>query len=134
LGAGLCAGQALLLCNRLFDLNLPTALADEIQASERLRRLAAIAVKTMADEYAEGEAARGFVSTTRVMLAQFLLGKGWAFFAAQCRMESVRLLDVVDLPLPPALQFLYPFLRLPLWLWRRAKSAAMSARALGSKL
>lgn len=127
-GAGRCAAQALLLCNRLFNLSLPAGLANEIAGDRTAQRLATIAVKTMADPYVEAEAARGFVSTTRVMFAQFLLGKGWAFFAAQWRVESVRILNVVDLPLPPALQFLYPPLRLPLWLWRRAKSAVTRHR------
>jgi hypothetical protein len=27
--------------------------------------------------------------------------------------------DIALVPLPPKLQFLYPLLRLPLWLWRR---------------
>jgi hypothetical protein len=137
IGAGRCAGQALLLCNRLFALSLPAALNEEIGADRTVERLARIAVETMSEDYAEAESGRSFGGALRVLFAQFLLGKGWAFLVAQHRAESVRTLDVVDVPLPPALQFLYPFLRLPLWLWRRAKfvakSAAGSARALGSK-
>jgi hypothetical protein len=51
--------------------------------------------------------------------AQFLLGQGWAFYAAQCRIASVGIRDVLTLPLPRSLHFLSPVLRLPLWLWRR---------------
>jgi len=122
-GVGVCAGQTLLLCHRLFDLILPAALTDEIQSDSRSQRLATIAVQTMADPYAEAEAGRSLLGVTRVMLAQFLLGRGWAFYVAECRVASVRILDLIDLPLPPSLHFLYPLLRLPLWLWRRAMSA-----------
>jgi hypothetical protein len=31
--------------------------------------------------------------------------------------------DVIRLQLPPVLHFLYPVVRLPLWLWRRASLA-----------
>ena len=128
IGAGRCAGQALLLCNRLFDLNLPAPLKDEIDGARSLERLATIAVETMSDEYAEAERGRNSISAMRVILAQFLLGNGWEFFTAQYRAELVRTLDIVELPLPPTLQFLYPLLRLPLWLWRRA-TAAREARS-----
>jgi hypothetical protein len=119
-GAGVCAGAALILCNRFFDLSLPAALADRIQGDRRSKLSAAIAVRTMAERYAEAEPARSSISVMRVTLAQFLLGKGWAFYLAECRVATVRILDLVELPLPPALQFLYPVLRLPLWLWRQA--------------
>ena len=57
--------------------------------------------------------------TTRVALMQFLLGGGRRNVVAQCRVMSVRLDDIVRYPLPGPLHFLYPMLRLPLWLWRR---------------
>jgi len=56
----------------------------------------------------------------RSFRTQFLLGQGSAFFAAQVRTAAVGIIDVISLPLPPYLHFLYPLLRLPLWLWRRA--------------
>jgi hypothetical protein len=56
-------------------------------------------------------------------LTQFLLGQGWAFFAAQCRIASIGIIDVISLPLPPYLHFLYPLSQLPLWLWRRAAAS-----------
>lgn len=122
-GAGICAGQALLLCNRLFNMSLPAALAGEIADQRGLERLVMIAMRTMADKHAEADATRSFAGTARVVVAQFLLGKGPAYFAAQYRAEAVRTLDIVGFPLPPRLHFLYPLLRLPLWLWRRAVAA-----------
>jgi hypothetical protein len=117
-GAGFCSGQALLLCRHLFALPLPDSLASELQGTARVRQLYAIATNAMADRTRGNEppAARSFWT-------QFLLGQGWAFFAVQCRNASIGIIDVISLPLPPYLHFLYPLLRLPLWLWRRAASS-----------
>jgi hypothetical protein len=122
IGAGFCAGQALLLCNQLLDLNLPAGLTDGIECDGRSVRLMRIAVKTMVSSRAEAATGRSFTSKIRVIAAQFLLGNGWAFFWTECRVEFVRIRDIIDLPLPAALHFLYPLLRLPLWLWRRAST------------
>ena len=123
IGAGLCAGQALLLCQRLLALNLPVPVADKIQADKRVQRLAAIALAAMTARRTETEADAGFLGVTRSVGTQFLLGQGWRFYAAQCRTASAGTFDVIGLPLPPSLYFLYPILRLPLWLWRRARLA-----------
>lgn len=122
-GAGLCAGQALLLCYRLFDLQLPPALRDEFQTNRRVEKLTVIALSAMTDPHAGPEIDRGFLGVARVVRTQFLLGKGWEFFLAQCRVASVGPVDVIRLPLPRSLHFLYPLLRLPMWLWRRTLSA-----------
>lgn len=117
-GSGLSAGLALLLCRRLFDLKLPAGLQAALEQDTRLARLAHMSVAQMirADE---GEGVSGGV---RLMIMQCLLRRDWRYWAAQCRYWSVGLPDVVMLPLPRPLHFLYPVLRLPLWLWRRAKS------------
>lgn len=122
IGAGRCAGQALLLCRRLFGLTLPDTLASELERDGTVQRLAAIALLTLADEFAESETGRGVFSKMRVIRGQFLLGRGLAFLIAQWQIEAVRLGDVVEVPLPASLSFLYPLLRIPLWLWRRIKS------------
>jgi Uncharacterised nucleotidyltransferase len=116
-GAGLCAGQALLLCHFLFDLKLPTALAAELQENKRVLKLKKIALQAMTRRQAK---AAGVWAMSADIYAQFLLGQGWAFFAAQWRIASVGILDILTLPLPRSLHFLYPLLRVPLWLWRRA--------------
>jgi hypothetical protein len=116
IGAGLCAGQALLLCHFLFDLELPPALMAELQRNKRVLKLKKIALWAMTRPHAKAEGVRAMSANA---YAQFLLGQGWAFYAAQCRIASVGIFDVVAVPLPPSLQFLYPLLRVPLWLWRR---------------
>lgn len=122
-GAGLCAGQALLLCRRLFDLALPQAVAAEIGASARTKRLVAIALTAMRAPRTQTEADPGFVGVMRGVGLQFLLGRGRAYFASQCRIALVGPMDVIRWPLPGSLYFLYPLLRLPLWLKRRATQA-----------
>jgi hypothetical protein len=123
-GAGFCSGQALLLCQRLFALPLPDGLAFELQGTARVRKLYAIAADTMADR-TRGEGSGGNAPAAwRSFWTQFLLGRGWAFYAAQGRTAAVGIIDVISLPLPPYLHFLYPLLRLPLWLWRRAAAAS----------
>jgi hypothetical protein len=122
-GAGLCSGQALLLCRNLFALPLPNGLAAELQGTARVRKLYAIAADAMADRIRGENSGGNAPAAARSFLTQFLLGQGWAFFAAQCRIASIGIIDVISLPLPPYLHFLYPLLRLPLWLWRRAAAS-----------
>lgn len=117
-GGGRCAGQALLLCRRLLGLRLPATLEAELNGSKRLALLTDMAVYVMAGPDARsGNEQRAF-ATTRVSLMQFMLGSSPAHFLAQCRIASVRLGDVVRYPLPRALHFLYPLLRVPLWIRR----------------
>jgi hypothetical protein len=122
-GAGLCSGQALLLCRNLFALPLPNGLAAELQGTARVRKLYAITTDAMADRIRGENSGGNAPAAARSFRTQFLLGQGWAFFAAQCRIASIGIIDVISLPLPPYLHFLYPLLRLPLWLWRRAAAS-----------
>ncbi len=119
-GAGLCAGQALLLCHRLLALRLSAEFEDELQGSKRLQRLVAAALRAMSNPNENPD--RGLAGVTRIVFSRFLLGHGWAYFAAECRIASVGIEDVIRIQLPASLHFLYPILRLPLWLRRRARS------------
>jgi hypothetical protein len=123
LGAGLCAGQALLLCRRQLGLRLPPGLADEIAASRKIENLASIAISMMSATEVPTERDGGVAGVTRSVHNQFLLGEGLPFYLAQCRVASVGPMDVMRWPLPGFLHFLYPLLRLPLWLLRRAAAA-----------
>lgn len=119
-GAGLCAGQTLLLCERLLDCRLPAQFAMELHGNRRLERLAVAAMSVMTSAVVEIEG--NFSAKARGYLRPFTLGRGRAFFAAQCRARAVMLVDVARFPLHPSLHFLYPFLGLPLWVWRRGLS------------
>lgn len=114
--AGLCAGQALLLCQRILGLPLPAALAARLSADRRIARLTRIASAAIHAPSVD----RGRLATVlRNVGVPFLLGRGLAFYSVQAQVASVGLADVVRLPLPRGLHFLYPLLRLPFWLWRR---------------
>lgn len=130
IGAGLCAGQALLLCRRLLALPLPADVAEEMSSDRRAEKLVAIALAAMSAPQTDMEPDGGIAGVTRYMHTQFLLGRGWPFYAAQCRVASIAPVDVVRCPLPPFLQFLYPLLGVPLWLWRRM--TARKTRGPGS--
>ena len=59
--------------------------------------------------------------TTRGSLSTFLLSRNWRYWLADMRYHLMNQTDVLMVPLPERLRFLYPILRLPLWAWRHAK-------------
>ena len=118
--AGLCAAQALVLCATILGRPLPPDLSAQLRDSRRVRYLVGVALTAMA---APVEGRASLAAVTRNVLVPFLLGRGWRFFVGQFRAVSVGVVDVIRLPLPAPLHFLYPLLRLPLWLWRRATGA-----------
>ncbi len=117
LGVGACAGQGLVLCNRLLGLALPATLAQALTGA-KLRMLVAAALDAMVGPDAETELVQRPFGPFRTLPAQFLRGRGAGFFLAQCGMLFQSLDDMLQYPLPRALHFLYPLLRLPLWLLR----------------
>ncbi|MCF8475952.1 MAG: nucleotidyltransferase family protein [Pseudolabrys sp.] len=132
-GAGVCAGLALLLCQRLLERRLPAELDGALRGDRRLRWLAALALDAMVGGDGETELEDRRFGTTRVAAMQFLLGGGWANIPAQCRALAIRLDDVLRWPLPAPLHLLYPVLRLPLWLWRRCAPVASPRRKRQSR-
>lgn len=113
------AAQALLLAERLLATRLPPALAPRIRERRIAALLENVALRSMVAGKAETELQAVQFGTTRIALASFLLGHGWRYrlaaAAATLRSDDDRAL----LPLPEWLHFLYPLLRMPLWLWRR---------------
>jgi hypothetical protein len=132
LGVEACAGQALLLCNRLLGFAPPEALAPAL-SRRRLRTLVAVALDAMVGPDAEVELARRPFGPFRTLPAQFMRGRGAGFFLAQCRMLVQNLDDMLMYPLPRALHFLYPVLRLPFWLLRVSRRRkALRAQGAGA--
>jgi len=128
IGAGRCAGQALLLCRDLFDFRMPASIAAEIGEDRKIGKLASIALAAMTAPRPRTDPARGLVKIARNYRDEFLLGEGWDHFFAQCRNIAVGPADVIGWPLPRGLHFLYPLLRLPLLLWRRGNAALRPGR------
>jgi hypothetical protein len=119
-GAGRAAAQALLLCRRLFQTPIPTSLTAELDSSLTMRWLEATAVKAMTTGHGEDDPHEVRFGTTRGSISTFLLGRGWRYQLAELGVQLTNPTDVLTVPLPKQLQFLYPVLRLPLWVWRHA--------------
>jgi hypothetical protein len=119
IGAGLCAAQGLLLCQGLLNLQLPTRLAEELGGNKRHQKLVANALDALTTPNLGSVV--GIWAVLRELRNQFLLGTGLPFYLSQCRLALVGVADIVRLPLPRPLHFIYPLVRVPLWLWRRAK-------------
>jgi hypothetical protein len=132
LGVEACAGQALVLCNRLLGFAPPQALQPAL-SRRRMRMLEAVALDAMVGPDAEVELARRPFGPFRTLPAQFMRGRGAGFFLAQCRMLVQNLDDMLMYPLPRALHFLYPVLRLPFWLLRISRRRkALRAQGAGA--
>jgi hypothetical protein len=63
------------------------------------------------------------LGTARNNLSLFFLRREWRYRFAELENHFISPVDMLTLPLSPQLRVLYPFLRLPLWIWRRLRSA-----------
>ncbi len=133
-GAAFCAGQGLLLCQALLDLNLPPELQERICRRGRTALLVSSAIDAMVGNDAQTEVIDRSFGTTRMAVAKLRLGSSWRFYAAQCALLLFCVEDVVRFALPGRLRFLgpvyYPLIRLPLWLWRHASRFRSKAAPL----
>jgi hypothetical protein len=119
-GAGRAAAQALLLCRKLLQTPLPTSLTAKLDKGVTMRWLEVTAVKAMTTGHGERDPHEVRFGTTRGSLSTFLLSRGWRYQLAELGVHLTNPTDVLTVPLPKPLQFLYPVLRLPLWAWRHA--------------
>lgn len=119
-GAGRCAGQALLLCERLLGLELPVTLARELQQSAILAFLEALVLYAMLGGGAKLERRALSFRSYGVFLSVFFLGHSWRNALYEFRQRLISASDLMALKLPNWLSWLYPILRLPMWIWRRS--------------
>jgi hypothetical protein len=117
-GAGRAAAQALLLCRKLFQTPLPSSLTATLDQSVTMRWLQATALKAMSLGQGEHDSHEVRFGTTRGSLSTFLLNNSWRYQLAELGIHLTNPTDVLTVPLPQPLQFLYPVLRLPFWGWR----------------
>ena len=117
-GAGRAAAQALLLCRRLLGTPLPARLMATLGKSATVRWLEATALNAMTTGQGEREPHDVRFGTTRGSLSTFLLSRSWRYRLAELNIHLTNQTDVLTVPLPERLRFLYPVLRLPLWAWR----------------
>jgi hypothetical protein len=125
-GAGRCAGQGLLLSKRLLGLELPPGLAAELEGSPLMNRLANGALELMVGPDPVAEIPDRRFATTLYTLAQLRLSPDWRYRGALLANSMFLIDDVLRVPLPPSLSFLYPLLRLPLWMGRRVRQLGRS--------
>ena len=83
-----------------------------------MRWLEATALNAMTTGQGEHDPHEVRFGTTRGSLSTFLLSRSWRYQLAELGIHLTNPTDVLTLPLPQPLQFLYPVLRLPLWAWR----------------
>jgi hypothetical protein len=119
-GAGRAATYAMSLSRRLLDVPLPTSLITAAGKSYQMRWLEETALRTMTIGYGEQEPGQVRFGTTRGSLSTLLLGQGWRYRLTELRNLLANESDVLAVPLPARLRFLYPILRLPFWAWRQA--------------
>jgi hypothetical protein len=119
-GAGRAAAQAMLLCRRLLGLPLPARLIARLSKGAAMRWLEATALNAMVTGQGEHDPHDIRFGTTRGSLSTFLLSPSWRYRLAELNVHLINQTDVLTVPLPEPLRFLYPMLRLPLWAWRHA--------------
>jgi len=119
-GAGGAAAQAMLLCQRIFGTPLAAPLMTTLRSSPESRWLEQAALLTMTAGHGEQEPLYARFGTTIGSLSAFLLRKSWRYRLAEFRNLVTNQADVLAVPLPERFRFLYPIMRLPLWVWRHA--------------
>ena len=119
-GVGRPAAQGLLLCEQLFALPLAPDFATELRKDRATRWLIAIALDTMAGDAASRPIDDRLLGNLMIGVSHFLLAvhlRGWFH---ELYTKSIGWTDFQNIVLPRSLYFLYPVLRIPSWLWRRA--------------
>jgi Uncharacterised nucleotidyltransferase len=124
-GAGRAATQAMLLCRRLLRTPLPAHLMAALGHTAADRWLEATALNAMTGGLGEHDPHDTRFGTTRGSLSTFLLSGSWRYRVAELGLHLTSQTDVLTVPMPKQLWFLYPILRLPLWVWRHSQTKMM---------
>ena len=119
-GAGRAAAQALLLCQRLLGTSLPIRLMTMLAKNVTARWLEATALRAMTRGQGECDPHDARFGTTRGSLSTFLLSPSWRYRLSELNIHLTCEADILAVPLPAQLRFLYPVLRLPLWMRRHS--------------
>jgi Uncharacterised nucleotidyltransferase len=127
-GTGRAAAQALLLCRRLLGATLPAQLTATLGKSATVRWLEATALQAMTTGHGEQDPHKARFGTTRGSFSTFLLSGGWRYRLKELNLHLNNQTDMLTMPLPERLRFLYPFLRLPLWVLRHAAKRSDKAK------
>jgi hypothetical protein len=118
-GVGRAAAQALLLCRSVMEARLPSSLMTTLGKRATVRWLEATALNAMTAGQGEQDPHEVRFGTTRGSLSTVLLSPSWRYQLAELGVQLMNPTDVLTVPLPQRLRFLYLILRLPLWVWRQ---------------
>jgi hypothetical protein len=117
-GVQRAAAQGLLLCRTVLGTELPKDLSRKVLKSFAIRWLEGTALKALTWEAEPQERRFG---TTRGSMSTFILNGRWQYQVAELKGLFANQSDILTVPLPKPLWFLYPLLRLPLWVWRHLR-------------
>ena len=106
-------------CSLTLSLPLPEPLLAQLAASGMVLVLEALALQAIMACGTTQQPARGVLGNLRTGLYLLLLGSGREFYLRELGRYLVSPADVMVMPLPRGLGWLYPVLRVPVWLWRR---------------
>lgn len=123
-GAGPAAAQALLLCARLFETPLPGGLFVRLGRNYRARWLERIGLWALTTGNEETVPPDLPFGATKITLSRYLLRSSVPYWLTELRIQLTSTRDMLMLPLPKALLFVYPALHVPLWLCRRMMGRA----------
>ena len=113
--------QALLLASSILALPLPPVLVKELDDGRAVRLLVKAAATAM---YRIDEPYDVPFGTASMSLTQYLLRADWHYIREQLIVHLGNQDDWHTVRLPPSLMFLYPLLRVPLWVGRQLKASA----------
>jgi hypothetical protein len=126
-GARRAASVALLLCHRLFARPLSEEFLKVLRKDPMNRFLERNVLEGLAYRAGTREHLPYTAPWFRALMAQFVLSGGPIHALEHARLMWISPIDRRETPLPRSLEFLYPVIRLPLWLARRGKSVMRRA-------
>jgi len=117
-GVGRATTLALFLCRSILQTPLPASITATLEKSTTLRWLEATAFGAMTTGQGELDPHEVPLGTTRGSLSTWLLRRSWSYKLKELSLQLINQTDVLTVPVPERLRFLYVLLRLPLWAWR----------------
>lgn len=128
-GADRAASVALLLLHRLLGRPLGEAFLRELRSDRMTRVLERNVLAGLGYASGTAEHVQYTAPWLRTMMAQFVLAKGSRHAVEHARLMWTSPIDRRETPLPAGLEFLYPVIRIPLWLARKGKSMTKRLQA-----
>lgn len=111
--------QGLMLASDLLGLDLPAEMRAGFRSDSRIAKLVDVAWSALIAQDGFSTPTSQPFAMTRVKLSHWYLKSDWAYRRHEIRRHWVSPEDRLALSLPPMWEFLYPILRVPLWLKRK---------------